>query len=76
MKYPYFNSQSVPSFKLLDDEDDLGNYVEEPLMRRPVGPVLGMCVSVGVVKAPTCPSSNDVAKEVISEVMFFFNCYV
>ena len=29
------------SFRLLDDEDDLGNYVEDPKLRRPVGTVSG-----------------------------------
>jgi len=26
---------------MFDDEDDLGNYVEDPKLRRPVGPVSG-----------------------------------
>jgi len=38
---PYFNSPSMPSFRMFDDEDDLGNYVEDPKLRRPVGPVSG-----------------------------------
>ena len=37
----YFNSPSMPSFRMFDDEDDLGNYVEDPKLRRPVGPVFG-----------------------------------
>ena len=40
-KAPYFNSPSMPSFRMFDDEDDLGNYVEDPKLRRPVGPVFG-----------------------------------
>lgn len=56
MKPSYFNSPSVPLFRLLDDEDDLGNFVEEPLTRRPVGSVFGLSVSVGAVKAHlACP---------------------
>ena len=33
---------------MLDDEDDLGSYVEDPKLRRPVGTVLG----------PTCPDER------------------
>ena len=40
-KAPYFNSPSMPSFRMFDDEDDLGNYVEDPKLRRLVGPVSG-----------------------------------
>ncbi|TVU20224.1 hypothetical protein EJB05_36423 [Eragrostis curvula] len=36
-KAPYFNSPSVPSFRFFDDEDDMGNYVEDVNLRRPVG---------------------------------------
>ncbi|GJN20677.1 hypothetical protein PR202_gb08080 [Eleusine coracana subsp. coracana] len=36
-KSPYFNSPSVPPFRIFDDEDDLGNYVADPRKRRPVG---------------------------------------
>ncbi|GJM88261.1 hypothetical protein PR202_ga04301 [Eleusine coracana subsp. coracana] len=36
-KSPYFNSPSVPPFRIFDDEDDLGNYVADPSKRRPVG---------------------------------------
>ena len=38
---PYFNSPGMPSFRMFDDEDDLGNYVEDPKLRHPVGPVSG-----------------------------------
>jgi len=38
---PYFNSPSMPSFRMFDDEDDLGKYVEDPKLRHPVGPVSG-----------------------------------
>ena len=31
----------MPSFRMFDDEDDLGNYVEDPKLRRLVGPVSG-----------------------------------
>ncbi|TVU15990.1 hypothetical protein EJB05_39536 [Eragrostis curvula] len=34
-KAPYFNSPSVPSFRFFDDEDDMGNYVEDVNLRRP-----------------------------------------
>ena len=34
---PYFNSPSMSSFRMFDDEDDLGNYVEDPKLRRLVG---------------------------------------
>ena len=27
----------MPSFRMFDDEDDLGNYVEDPKLRRPIG---------------------------------------
>jgi len=40
-KAPYFNSPSIPSFRMFDFEDDLGNYVEDPKLRRPVGLVSG-----------------------------------
>lgn len=43
-KAPYFNSPSIPSFRLLEDEDDLGNYIEDPNLRRPVGP-FNVCVT-------------------------------
>ena len=33
---PYFNSPSKPPFRLLDDEDDLGNFIENPELRHPV----------------------------------------
>ncbi|TVU42103.1 hypothetical protein EJB05_08492 [Eragrostis curvula] len=36
-KAPYFNSPSVPSFRFFDDEDDMGNYVENVNLRRKVG---------------------------------------
>jgi len=34
---PFFNSPGVPPFRILEDEDDLGNFIEDPSMRRPVG---------------------------------------
>ena len=40
-KAPYFNSPSIPSFRMFDFEDDLGNYVEDPKLRCHVGPVSG-----------------------------------
>ena len=36
-KAPYFNSPSIPSFRMFEFEDDLGNYVEDPKLRRLVG---------------------------------------
>jgi len=38
-KLPYFNSPSMPSFRIFDDEDDMGNFIEDPKLRRPIGPV-------------------------------------
>ena len=40
-KAPYFNSPSIPSFRMFDFADDLGNYVEDPKLRCPVGLVFG-----------------------------------
>lgn len=75
-KTPYFNSPSVPSFRLLDDEDDLGNFVEDPKMRRPVG----------TLSAPPCPNDglksgiphavpNGMQREVILCVLFPGDCF-
>ena len=38
---PYFNSPNIPSFRMFDFEDNLGNYIEDPKLRCPVGPVSG-----------------------------------
>ena len=38
---PYFNSPSIPSFRMFDFEDDLGNHAEDPKLRHPIGPVSG-----------------------------------
>lgn len=48
---PYFNSPSMPSFRIFEDEDDLGNYVEDPNLRRPVGPVSGTTCPIDGVKS-------------------------
>jgi hypothetical protein len=48
---PYFNSPSVPSFRMLDDEDDLGNYVEDVHQRRPAGTVSGSSFPVDRAKS-------------------------
>jgi len=36
-KTPFFRSPSVPSFRMFEELDDLGNYVADPNLRRPVG---------------------------------------
>ena len=36
-KIPFFCSPSVPSFRMFEELDDLGNYVADPNLRRPVG---------------------------------------
>jgi hypothetical protein len=36
---PYFNSPSMPSFRMFDEEDDLGNFVEDPRQRRAISKV-------------------------------------
>ena len=47
----YFNSPSVPSFRLFDDEDDLGNFIEDPKLRRPIGTVSGTSCPVDRAKS-------------------------
>ena len=43
----------MPSFRMFDDEDDLGNYVEDPKLKRPVGPVY----------STTCTSDDNLQRE-------------
>jgi len=50
---PYFNSPSMPSFRMFDDEDDLGNYVEDLKLRRPIGPV----------SSTACTSDDNLQRE-------------
>jgi hypothetical protein len=33
----YFNAPGEPSFRLLEDKDDLGNVIVEPELYRPIG---------------------------------------
>jgi hypothetical protein len=40
---PFYHSPSVPSFRIFYDEDDFGNYVADPNLRRPVGSSSGTC---------------------------------
>ena len=49
----YFNSPSMPSFRMFDDEDDLGNYVEDPKLRSRVGPV----------SSTACTSDDNLQRE-------------
>ena len=50
---PYFNSPSMPSFRMFDDEDDLGNYVEDPKLRHPVR----------LVSSTACTSDDNLQRE-------------
>jgi len=50
---PYFNSPSMPSFRMFDDEDDLGNYVEDPKPRH----------SIGLVSGTACTSDDNLQRE-------------
>ena len=52
-KAPYFNSPSMPSFRMFDDEDDLGNYVEDPKLRHPVR----------LVSSTACTSDDNLQRE-------------
>ena len=40
-KAPSFNSPSIPSFRMFESEDDLGNYVEDPKLWHHIGPLSG-----------------------------------
>ena len=64
-KAPYFNSPSIPSFRMFDFEDDLGNYVEEPKLRHPVGLVSGIACPIDrVISVIRRAVSNDMHQKV------------
>ena len=75
-KAPYFNSPSIPSFRMFDFEDDLGNCVEDPKLRRPVGPVSGTtCPIDRVIYVIQRAVSNDMHQKINSVVHVFAISY-
>lgn len=79
---PYFNSPSMPSFRFFEDEDDLGNRIEDPKLWRPVGPLSSTtCTSYDnhQREAPVLPSKvptthQNVQLKVQYESSFFRFC--
>ena len=75
-KAPYYNSPSIPSFRIFDFEDDLGNYVEDPKRRRPVGPVSGTACPIDrVIFVIRHAVSNDMHQKDNSVVHIFAISY-
>ncbi|GJN04495.1 hypothetical protein PR202_ga22046 [Eleusine coracana subsp. coracana] len=62
-KSPYFNSPSVPPFRIFDDEDDLGNYVADPRKRRPVGESGPTLPRQDVLIMESLPLTDETSKE-------------
>ena len=75
-KAPYFNSPSIPSFRMFDFEDDSRNYVEDPKLRRLVGPVSGTACPIDrVIFVIQRAVSNDMHQKVNSVVHVFAISY-
>ena len=75
-KVPYFNSPSIPSFRMFDFKDDLGNCVEDPKLRRPVGSVSGTACPIDrVISVIRRAVSNDMHQKVNFVVHVFAISY-
>ena len=75
-KAPYFNSPSISSFRMFDFEDDLGNYVEDPKLRHPVGLVSGIACPIDrVISVIRRAVSNDMHQKVNYVVHVFAISY-
>ena len=75
-KAPYFNSPIIPSFRMFDFEDDLGNYVEYPKLRHLVDPISGTACPIDrVISVIRRAVSNDMHQKANSLVHVFAISY-